>query len=185
MKVIEKRGWLFLLAVLIVLAWQPLLAAELPDGWRVAGTRPKSYEVGVDTRVSATTESSLTIKSVKNRTGGFGNLMTEVPADAYRGKRIQLSAFLRCEDVDEWAGLWMRVNGGKRDKILAFDNMARRPVRGTRDEWTRYRVVLDVAANANQVSYGFLLNGTGQVWADGVELKVVGDDVPVTDSMPK
>ena len=60
-----------------------------------------------------------------------------------------------------------------------------RPVRGTRTEWTRYRVVLDVPEKANQIVYGFLLTGTGQVWADGIELEVVGDDVPVTDLMDR
>jgi hypothetical protein len=58
-------------------------------------------------------------------------------ADLYRSKRHQLSAYIRAEGIEDWAGLWMRVDGPD-GETSAFDNMERRPIKGTID-WRRYQ----------------------------------------------
>ena len=75
----------------------------------------------------------------------------------------------------------MRVDGKKR-KILAFDNMQRRPIRGT-TSWTKYSVVLDVAPQSTGIAFGILLAGKGQVWLDDLKFEIVGSDVPTTDQL--
>jgi hypothetical protein len=64
--------------------------------------------------------------------------------------------------------------------------MADDPLRGTSD-WTGAQVVLDVPGGSTAICYGFFLaGGTGEAWADGVDLETVGKNVPVSQmSMPK
>lgn len=173
------------LALIVYASPAAILATEIEGDWITSGSRPKAYDMGLDTETWAVGESSRTIKSIKKRVSGFGTLMQKIPADEYRGKRIRLSGFMKAEGVKDWAGFWLRVEGKKGRRLLAFDNMMRRPIRGTQNDWTQYRLVLDVAEEAEAVAYGFLLNGVGQIWADGFELEVVGDDVPVTDMLEK
>ena len=66
-------------------------------------------------------KASAYVKSIVPRPGGFGTLMQSFKADAYCSRRVRLSGFLRSEDVRNWAGLWMRVDGAK-GEVLAFDN---------------------------------------------------------------
>jgi hypothetical protein len=49
-------------------------------------------------------------------------------ADDYRGKRLRLSGYVKAEKIDQWAGLWMRIDG--ENKTLGFDNMENRGIRG-------------------------------------------------------
>ena len=99
-------------------------------------------------------------------------------ADAWKGKRVQLSGFLKSAEVDSGAGLWMRVDTAAQ-KGAAFDNMLDRAVKGTTD-WRQYSVVLDVDKKAIDICFGVVMTNKGTVWADDLALKVVGKDVPVT-----
>jgi len=82
------------------------------------------------------------------------------------------------ENVEDWAGLWMRVDRDK--KPVAFDNMRDRPIEDTQG-WTQHAIVLDVDSKATAVAFGILLAGKGAVWIDDVTFEVVGEEVPVTD----
>jgi hypothetical protein len=57
--------------------------------------------------------------------------------------------------------------------------MQDRPVKGTED-WKNYQVVLDVPADATGISFGLLLNGSGNVLLSNVRIETVSLDVPVT-----
>ena len=73
----------------------------------------------------------------------------------------------------------MRVDGARKDEMLAFDNMQDRAIKGTID-WKKYEIVLDVPENSEMVAFGLLLSGKGQVWMDDLQFEVVGKDVPTT-----
>jgi hypothetical protein len=64
-------------------------------------------------------------------------------------------------------------------KILAFDNMQDRPVKGSED-WKTYQVVLDVPSDATGIFFGVLLNGPGDVSMSDVKIETVGLDVATT-----
>jgi len=99
-------------------------------------------------------------------------------AAEFRDKRMRFSGVVKSENVENWAGLWMRVDGP--ETSTAFDNMQNRPIKGTQ-AWTRYSVVLDVDSKARYVAFGILLAGRGAVWINDVQFEAVGADVPVTD----
>lgn len=163
------------LAVFAVVALSAVstFAASLPQGWHLAGNRPQDY--------SATVEAGAGMLGSKvQRAPGFGTMMQTFRADDYRGKRLRFTADVRSERVDEWAGLWMRVDGAG-SRVLSFDNMQNRPIKGT-SPWTSYSVVLDVPRDSASISFGILLAGTGTVWIDNVRFEAVEASVPPTGS---
>jgi hypothetical protein len=157
-----------------------LAAAAVPQGWIHAGNDPKSYETATDAAVTHGGKKSGRLASIAEPKG-FGTLMQEFAADDYRGKRLRLSAWIKVSDVKDWAGLWMRVDGPV-NKSLAFDNMQKRAIKGTKD-WARYEIVLDVPNEADGIFYGVLIEGAGKAWLSDPQFETVDRSVPVTDMM--
>jgi hypothetical protein len=151
---------------------------QAPDGWWIAGSYPADYEVSIDKTIAHSGQASGSIKSRRDRPRGFGTLMQMCKADPYRGQHVRMSAYVKAQDVSNWAGLWMRVDGVA-GKVISFDNMQGRPIQGTAD-WNRYEIVLDVPAESLHLAFGVLLTGKGQVWIDDVQFETVGPDVPLT-----
>ena len=162
------------LLLLCALVLQP----AVPEGWYMAGSKPSSYESGTDEQEVYGGHASAYLKSKESVTDGFGTLMQNFQADKYAGTRIRLSASVKAEKVEDWAGLWMRVDKGH--DVVSFDNMQDRPIKGTAD-WKLCEVVLDVPKDATGVFFGILLSKTGTVWVSGIKFETVGNDVPVTD----
>jgi hypothetical protein len=160
--------------------WSDFVTATIskaPKGWIAAGSQPKSYEMSLFADFCHSGSKCARLCSTTDAINGFGTLMQSVKADGYRGKRIKLTAFIKSGSVDDWAGLWMRVDAGP--EIVSFDNMQNRPIKGETD-WTQYHVVLDVTEQSTNISFGVLLSGAGALWLDDFALEVVGLDVPST-----
>jgi hypothetical protein len=149
----------------------------VPAGWVLTGSHPDDYEVGTDTVTAHSGTRSGFIAS-RPHPHGFGTLMQQFKADRYWATRLRMSAYVRTADVEQWAGLWMRVDGSN-GGMLAFDNMQTRSISGT-TEWRLYHVVLDVPEAADSIAFGVLLVGPGRVWLDAVTFEPVGRDVPTT-----
>lgn len=174
----SARTFLRISGVLSILIIASLtLQAAAPRGWFLAGSKPASYESGIDAQASYNGHSGAFLKSKDSRIDGFGTLMQAFRADHYLGKRVRFSAFVKSADVQSWAALWMRIDKGPTQ--LAFDNMQNRPIKGTTD-WRKYDVVLDVPQDATGVFFGVLLGETGQVWISNAKFEVVGPDVQTT-----
>lgn len=154
-----------------------MLHAAVPAGWLLAGSKPTEYESGVDTDLRYDSRASAYLKSRGAVADGFGTLMQEFRATKYVKKRVRFTAWIKTQDAQERAGLWMRVD--KDSKPVAFDNMRDRPIKGT-TEWQRYAVVLDVPADATRIAFGVLLSGSGAVWISGARFEEVGPETPTT-----
>jgi hypothetical protein len=104
------------------------------------------------------------LKSVMPRPKAGGFICKTVAAESYSGKRLRLSASIRTA-LPEGAGvqLWLRVDGPWKKKEGCFDNMFERRIRGVTD-WGQYQVEVDVPADGENIVYGVLLDGTGQLW---------------------
>jgi hypothetical protein len=163
----------------------PMVTVAQTVGWIKAGDHPEDYNMGVESGAAFTGNSSGYVKNNKPDPKGFGTYMQMFSAEEYRGKRIRLSAYVKAENVENWAGVWMRVDTGvdRARKTTAFDNMQDRPIQGTQG-WTQYFVVLDVDPEANAVAFGILLAGKGAVRIDDVTFDIVGSDVPTTGNAP-
>ena len=159
-----------------------LLSFATPISWFNAGSKPKSYEMGIDKGSGQDGKNAATIKSIDKKIDGFGTLMQQSKPDKFLGKRVRMTGFVKSENVLNWAGIWLRVDETDSKQPLSFDNMSDRPIKGTTD-WTKYEIVLDVPSNASLIAYGALLGGTGQIWFDNISFEVVGDDIPTTGSV--
>ena len=98
---------------------------------------------------------------------------------SYGGKRMKYSAYVRTSGVENWAGLWLRVDGPDGQQPVAFDNMHDRPIKADTD-WMPYSVVLDVPTGATALAYGVLLVGPGHVWIDDAKIELVDARAPTT-----
>jgi hypothetical protein len=146
--------------------------------WLMAGSHPKDYKHGIDTSTTYEGKNVAYFKSVVDNAAGFGTLMQMFKANDYQNKRMRLSAAVKSEDIEDWAGLWMRIDGPEQ-RSLGFDNMQNRPIKGTTD-WQKYEVVLDVPPESVNIAFGILLEGKGQAWLSQVQFEEVGVDVPTT-----
>lgn len=136
--------------------------APLPQGWLKAGSKPQDYEMKVVADPNTSGQQAIQVKSLPAKNGnGFGTFMQQFAANEYRGKSVRFSAKVRSNSVNDWAGLWMRVDDAS-GKVIAFDNMESRAIRGSTD-WRAYEVVLPVADDAKLISFGILLAGAGEV----------------------
>jgi hypothetical protein len=178
-----RRTGFFCLVMLMATPSAASAVEGTPKGWNTAGSKPYNYEFGLDETVTQKGAKSAYIKfrSTAKDPDGFGTLMQTVAPDAYRGKRVRLSASMKTQDA-EAAEMWMRVDGPNA-RVLSFDNMGDRAVRGTVD-WKNYEIVLDVPQESIDVAFGFFLQGKGMVWADAFKVEIVGTDVPVTSRIP-
>jgi hypothetical protein len=174
-----RNTWM-LVAGIIVGCSSQAFAAGPPQGWFLAGNRPADYTSGTDAQVVYAGQPSAYLKSIKPEINGFGTLMQEFKADDYLGKRVRFSAFVRTEAVQDWAGLWMRVDKGR--EAVSFDNMQDRPIKGT-TAWQSYAVVLDVPSDATGLAFGILVHGVGSAWINGVVFEVVTAGAPVTGNL--
>lgn len=95
---------------------------KMPHGWIRAGSEPAAYDMGVDPQVRCQQAVAATLHSRGPSTGGFGTLMQMCSPADYRDERVRFSAQTRTEDVVDWAGLWMRVDGERGEAPLGFDN---------------------------------------------------------------
>lgn len=172
----KKSTW-----ILLVTATLFLFAFDLPASWFKAGSKPKSYDMGIDTGKGQDGKNAATIKSIDKKIEGFGTLMQESMPGKYLGKRVRMSGWMKSENVSAWAGLWFRVDQSGSRESLSFDNMHDRAVKGTTD-WKKYEIVLDVPENASMLAYGALLSGTGQIWFDKITFEIVDSSIKTTGS---
>jgi hypothetical protein len=145
----------------------------------VTGENQQDYAIGTDNVAAPYGKSSGFIYSTNTKTTGFGTLMQTSKAAKFRGKRLKMSADVKTEAVKRWVGLWLRVDG-KTNEVLAFDNMADRPIRGTTG-WKRYEIVLDIPEEAVNLAFGLLLERTGKAWVSDISFQVVDSSTPITN----
>lgn len=159
-----------------------LFSFELPKSWLIAGSKPKSYEMGLEQIDGRQGKNVATIKSLDKKIDGFGTLMQQSKPDKFLGKRIKMTGYLKAENLSDWSGLWLRVDQAGSQQSLSFDNMQDRAIKGSKD-WTKYEIVLDVPTNASMLAFGALLNGSGQIWFDNITFEIVDSSVKPTGSI--
>jgi erythromycin esterase len=154
------------------------MIAGLPPQW-FGGGPIGQFEIGTDQGVFRGGRNSVYILTKTSRVleNQFAALTQSVRADAYRGRRVQLSGWIRSEKLTgAGAGLWLRSDGPAPQQ---FDNMAERRIQGT-GSWREVSIVADIPDNAIGIAFGLIMVSPGVVWADDLKLEIVEDDVPVT-----
>ncbi|MFS8086145.1 MAG: toll/interleukin-1 receptor domain-containing protein, partial [Acidobacteriota bacterium] len=139
----------------------------VPLGWfnslGFVGGVSTEYEVSLSPREGGAAGKCVRMHRAAAHEKQFGSLMQRCPAHKFSGKRIRVTAELRTENLDAWAGIWFRIDGSSSQ--LFFDNMHDRPIRGN-TPWTRYVIEANVPQTSDWLNYGILLVSAGTVWAD-------------------
>jgi C-terminal processing protease CtpA/Prc len=153
--------------------WQTSIRAGAPADFR------KAYELVADslTRHGGRYALRLGYTGQPPEAGEFGVTSQHLPA-TFQGKTLKFSGYIKTKDVQNgYAGLWMRVDGPA--GTLAFDNMSKRPIKGTTD-WQQYTISLPLGEEAQTIYIGGLLPATGTMWLDDLTLTV--DDKPLAQA---
>jgi hypothetical protein len=153
---------------------------DFPNGW--GGGGGNDYEIRVDKTVCHAGKACGSIRSIKQTALWYGALTQAFDGAKYQGKRLRITAYVKSKDVENAAGLWMRMEAydGKGQCTIFSDFSGNRPMKGTND-WNQHEIVLDVPKEGTALIYfGALLAGKGQMWVDDFKFEVVGNDVKTT-----
>jgi hypothetical protein len=153
-----------------------------PVGWTSESSSPAVFEVGLDAGLKRTGAASAYLRSlqVPPDDAAYVTLTQSVRANAFRGRRLRYSGYLRPTNLGRAGGaLWLRVDGP--GTILAFDNMAERSFGGTSD-WQLASIVADIPTDAIGISFGVVLNGSGELRTDDLRLDIASASTPLTAS---
>lgn len=99
---------------------------------------------------------------------GFADLRQAILADAYRGRRVRLSADLKTVDATGKAGLYLRVIDPARSRPPEVREQL--SLQGS-TVWTRRHIEAEVPADSVYVLFGITLTGPGQIWAANVTVE--------------
>jgi serine/threonine protein kinase len=99
----------------------------------------------------------------------FSSIMQRIPGKYLCGKKIRFSAYLSCESLSDWGGMWMRIDG--LGKTLFFENMSQSPLRGT-TPWKSFAIDTRVPKGTEWINFGFLLQGIGTIEAKNINIEI-------------
>ncbi|RZK42855.1 MAG: hypothetical protein EOO90_05895 [Pedobacter sp.] len=134
-----------------------------------------NYIIERDSVIKYNGKYSLTIKSPTGKLDKQG--ITAIPfSPDFEGKVLELRGYLKLQDVKGgYAGLFLRADG--ENGVLFPNFMWSEKLTGTKD-WARYSVKVPMTEDVKEIWIGAgLYGGTGQVWADDLEVLIDGKEV--------
>ena len=149
-----------------------IINPNAPVGW---ASRNLGQEISIDSAIVQSGNVSIRSKNVSDD-GGILIISQSIPIEMISGKLVSLSGWIRTENITEGhANLWLRIDGEQDGEtvMLAIDNMAEELVVGSQD-WTRYRVELNVDEAATSATFGVYHQGNGTAWYDNLEITIDG-----------
>ncbi len=150
---------------------------QIATGW----TSPESgdYQVGLDHKVVHGGHSSLFLKSAGANATDYA-ARQRIRADAYRGKRIRLTGWVKPDNAEQGGALWLRIDMANGDYVLdgMLDLSARDRTGKDANGWTRCVLVAQVPADALGISFGLRMRGKGEIWADDLSVELATRQEP-------
>lgn len=151
------------------------------QGWDLIGSDPMTYKMG--TRYDKERGSKvgfLRSSGAKKENDHYGTMLQSSTSSNIDSDMVRLTGFLRSNDVQNWSGMWVRLEDTQ-GKILAFKDMMDAPIRGTTD-WNKYELLLKVPDNAVKITFGVLINGIGSVSMDDFKLEQIKNNIVIDRS---
>jgi len=125
-----------------------------PDRWHRAGTA-----LGAFVFRAPGNGSTMCIGAIDDPRG-FGQLRQELDAHPYHGRILRFTAWVMTSEARE-VRFWLAAG---EHRVLLGEDASAMPLRGTR-RWTPVSLTIGpVPRFATKISYGFLLEGGGDVW---------------------
>ncbi len=105
--------------------------------------------------------------------GKFATVVFSLPAN-FSASKITLKGFIKTENVNGYAGLWLRADAG--NTAAAFGNLGESAPKGSTN-WENYSVTIKMDKDVSKIIFGGLIAGRGKAWFDKFEL--YADDKPI------
>ena len=149
---------------------------KMPDGW---------FKWGDFKNVLGEVESNGNTvgKIISDKDGKFGGITFRFPAN-YAGDTIKLSGRIKYENVKDFVGLAMRIDGDSRKSNLGFKSMQNQKIRGTSD-WKEYSIQLPFPSNAKNIIVSGMLGKKGIAWFDDFKVTIDGKDIQSLKEIPR
>lgn len=152
-----------------MLAVSCAFARTIATGWTAADS--SDYEAGIDHQVVRTGRGSLYLKSIGANAKDYAARQS-IKADAYRGKRVRLTAWVKPDQAQQGGAPWLRVDFANGDYVL--DGMLELTARSrTVEGWAKCELVAQVPEDAVGITFGLRMIGKGEIWADDLAFDVV------------
>ncbi|MEJ7559884.1 MAG: S41 family peptidase [Pedobacter sp.] len=144
-------------------------SAILP--WKVKPVSGYSYTLDKKTKHAGV--SALRIFSAKNEKDSFMPFSQVVPITVDKLKKLAVTAYIKCSDVQNEGTLWCQILDGN-GKMIGFQNLGTQGVKvGGTSDWKKYTMLMTVNAKAKKLLLGGYLSGTGTVWFDDFNIEDV------------
>lgn len=140
---------------------------EAQKEWLLFGSHPANYDYKLDSQETYHSPQSWLLEGKPAELLGFGELKRLEPSARFAGKKVKLSAYIKTNGIEQWAGLSLTAPNGVNRQTAA--NTARLPISGDTG-WHYYELELEVPENSLGLAYGLTLVGPGRVWFDRLEL---------------
>jgi len=139
----------------------PSLNGYKTVAWQHIGVRARPLNYKGDPYQSARTNRKIYLDDYNNNK--FGTAAKSLDITTYRNKEFILTGRAKMNGGTGSGRLWARVD--KQDKAMGFfNNMNDSPIINT--EWKSFEIKGIVDSNAQQLSFGPALSGTGEFWID-------------------
>ncbi|TCC90149.1 peptidase S41 [Pedobacter frigiditerrae] len=113
----------------------------------------------------------------------IGGASSSIKAEAYRGKKFRLKAWMRTDVKDGQGQFWVRVD--REGKSYGFfNNMDDRPIKSK--EWKAYEIAGTIDIDASYLYFGAFLVSEGKIWIDNFTLEIeengIWNKIPLQNS---
>ena len=156
------------------------LADSHIKGWVLVGKNTKAYQSGIDKNIKYSGSASAFLSCNIKTTNNWANLMQTIKADAYKGKRIRLSAWVKTANKGNLAILWVGINNARSTETPGTNKFI-----PWNSDWKQYSLVLDVDTSGAFIEFGIMLHDTGKAWIDDVKMEIVDKSIPLTKDINK
>ena len=141
----------------------------LPDGWSISGEAPKLFAGDVDMKDSPSGKGSVVMRRTEtSHPFGSANLLQDIAAEPYAGKRVRLHAHVRFLGLANRQGegkVWIAPNGSP------YSESNKEFGHG----WTWYEATVTFPADLKTLAIGVNFKGPGTAKVDAIDLEVLGD----------
>ena len=145
-----------------------------PEGWfSVQHAGELSYVFRLDPAIRHSGAQSLRIDNVGPEP--YGEIHQQLGAASFRGKTLRVRGWIRTRGVTGNSlapGAVLTLQALRSGAIVAYNHGGDEVQKGD-SEWTRHDTELAIPSAADQIEFGAMLPGPGQMWVDDIEVLVL------------
>lgn len=152
-----------------------LTAQILPKSWTKSGTWAGSYNMNIKPNEGLNNSNALQLESIGKNIMGSGAVIQTISSSNYIGKRIKLSAYIKTENVNDFACLVLCSNQNldelwNDDEVISEDKKTF--LKGNH-EYKKIECYLNVTDNFGNIVLGAMIKGEGKIWLDRFNLEII------------